>query len=106
MSLEYLPGNARIWTFVASRELNEEERKDLEMMLKDFVSSWKAHGNDLLAGFEINLNCIAVVGVDESHELPSGCSIDKAFRLLREFGDQKGLDFFNRLLIVKKQNEK
>jgi hypothetical protein len=41
--------------------------------------------------------------VDESQTPPSGCSIDKVFRLLQEFGSVNGLDFFKRTLTARKK---
>jgi hypothetical protein len=41
-----------------------------------------------------------VVAVDESVEAPSGCSIDKVFRLLSDFTTATGIDLLNRLLLL------
>jgi hypothetical protein len=45
------------------------------------------------------LNNVLVVAVDESKEPPSGCSIDKVFKLLKSQQEKNGLDFFQRTLI-------
>ena len=101
MSLKYLPDASRLWLFAANRPMEDNELEQLNNLLTDFVSGWKAHGSDLSAGFDVVHKGIVVVAVDESVAPPSGCSIDKVFRLLKEFGDQHGLDFFNRLNLVK-----
>lgn len=99
MSLQGLPDTSRIWLFAADRVLSESESEALQQELQLFVAEWQAHGADLTAGFELRYGTCLVIAVDESQAAPTGCSIDKAFRLLQRFGAQYGLDFFNRLLL-------
>ena len=95
MSLERLPDNSRVWLFGSDRLLNDEEKSSLSIELQEFVSSWKAHGAELAASFEILHDCILIVAVDESVTPPTGCSIDKVFKLL----EKQASNWFNRLLI-------
>ena len=95
MLLEHLPDSSRVWIFAANRPLEESEIFDIKSLLKSFVDQWQSHGKDLCAGFEIIHESIIVVAVDESQEPPSGCSIDKVFRLLA----QTNIDFLQRTLL-------
>lgn len=95
MSLERLPDNSRVWFFGSDRLLNDEEKSSLSIELQEFVSSWKAHGAELAASFEILHDCILIVAVDENVTPPTGCSIDKVFKLL----EKQASNWFNRLLI-------
>ena len=95
MSLERLPDNSRVWFFGSDQLLNDEEKSSLSIELQEFVSSWKAHGAELAASFEILHDCILIVSVDESVTPPTGCSIDKVFKLL----EKQASNWFNRLLI-------
>ena len=99
MILSGLSPASRIWIFQSDRVMNEQEEEQLSAQLKDFISGWKAHGVELLADAEILHSSVVVVGVDESKEPPSGCSIDKAFGVLKSFGGTHAIDFFNRLLV-------
>lgn len=105
MGLLHLPESSRIWIFTANRKFTDYESTMLAAELDIFVSSWKAHGNALSAGFDICYGCQIIIGVDENAEVPSGCSIDKAFRLLQNFGTNHDLDFFQRTAIVKVEGE-
>ena len=100
MSLQHLSPNSRVWFFISNRPLTSEEANALSGQLHGFVGQWQAHGKDLSAGFGIFWNALVVVAVDESVEMPTGCSIDKVFKLLQEFGSQNHLDFFTRLLVL------
>jgi hypothetical protein len=97
--LKLLPPHARLWLFLADQPLSEHQERRLRIELSDFTGSWKSHGHALSAGFDILYRQIVVIAVDQQAEAPSGCSIDKAFRLLQEFGRIEHLDFFNRLLV-------
>jgi hypothetical protein len=93
--ISHLPGNSRVWFFGAHRNLTDLEVNQLREQLTNFVGDWKAHGAALNAGFEIIHNVAVIIAVDESQASPSGCSIDKAFKLLQ----QSEIDFFQRTLI-------
>ncbi|MFN5890558.1 MAG: hypothetical protein ACK448_09190 [Bacteroidota bacterium] len=99
MILGQLPASSRIWIFQSDRLLVDEEESALLEELKKFVSGWQAHGVGLTADAEILHSSIVVIGVDESKEPPSGCSIDKAFGLLKLFSEPSRIDFFNRLIL-------
>jgi len=100
MSAQHLPESSRVWVFFANQHLAEAAEQQLHVALEQFVQGWKAHGNALTAGYEIVAHTAVIVAVDEAAESPSGCSIDKAFRLLTEFGASHNIDFFNRLLLT------
>lgn len=95
MLIPSLPGSSRVWVFAANRLLSESEIHDISFLMRSFTEQWKSHGSELSAGFEIIHESIIIVAVDESKEPPSGCSIDKVFRLL----SQTNIDFFQRMLI-------
>ena len=48
-----LPDDSRVWIYQANRSFTEDEIRDIEIKLEDFIRSWTAHGKDLQAGFKI-----------------------------------------------------
>lgn len=100
MSLARLSSDSRVWFFIADRPLTAPEEQQLQALMTEFVNGWKSHGSALLAGFELRWHTLLTVAVDESVESPSGCSIDKVFRLLQDFSSATGIDFLNRLLLL------
>lgn len=105
MSIAHLSPSSRVWFFIADRPLNANEAAQLNQTMTEFVSGWKSHGSALLAGFELRWNALLTVAVDESVEAPSGCSIDKVYRLLTDFTTATGIDFLNRLLLLVPEGE-
>lgn len=93
--LPSMPDASRVWLFGAQRVLTPSEASNLETEMSQFVSGWQAHGKDLLAGFGLLFHSVLVVAVDESKEPPSGCSIDKVFKLLQLQQRKKRFGFFN-----------
>ncbi len=89
---------ARVWIYQANRSLTHDEVSTLTETLIAALDGWEAHGLALTASGKIFLNRFVVIAVDESKELPSGCSIDKSTRWMQEIGGQWGIDFFDRSL--------
>jgi hypothetical protein len=96
--------NSRVWIYPASRELTLVESEVILNELKPFVQSWDSHGTPLKADVIILENQFVVIGVDEDIESPSGCSIDRSVKKMKELGQQLSIDFFNRLKMVVKNN--
>jgi hypothetical protein len=95
MLIPNLPAHSRVWVFASNKLLSEAEIQDVSLLMSSFTAQWQSHGTQLLAAFEIIHECVLIVSVDESVEPPSGCSIDKVFRLL----NQTNIDFFQRTLL-------
>jgi len=92
-----LPDTARIWVYQSDRELNPAQAEAMSQVLKDFVDEWTRHGEDLKGSFAILHNHFIVIGVDESFNQVSGCSIDASTKVFKRFEQQFGIDLFNKL---------
>jgi hypothetical protein len=92
-----LPDTARIWVYQSDRELNASQTEEMSQVLKDFVEEWTRHGKDLKGSFAILHNHFIVIGVDESFNQVSGCSIDASTHVFKRFEQQFGIDLFNKL---------
>ena len=101
-----LKGNGRVWIHAANRNLTSEELSTIKSKFAQFCATWDAHGNSLLAEFEIAHNQILILAVDEDHESASGCSIDKATEVFKGIDEAYNLDLFNRMNLTFLNNEK
>lgn len=90
--------SARVWIYQANRNFSDEEVGILTETLKAALENWEAHGHPLTASGKIFEHRFVVIAVDESKELPSGCSIDKSVHWLQEIGSRLNVDFFDRSL--------
>ena len=95
MILPELPEDSRVWIFGAAQLLEATHLDLLKTQMDKFVSDWSAHGAQLSAGYSILHDSILIVAVDENVAPPTGCSIDKVFKLLGNFP----VDFLQRMLV-------
>jgi hypothetical protein len=95
----------RVWTFIIGRDLNEQEMQHLQHMGEQFVKTWTAHEQALVAEFSIVNKRIVVVKVNESVHEASGCSIDKLSYFIKQAEKQFNTEMLNRLLVALKTPE-
>lgn len=88
--------NARLWVYQADRALTPDEVTSVEQALQSALNGWAAHGHPLLSSARVVDSRFVLVAVDESHALPSGCSIDASVHFLQAIGRQFNIDFFDR----------
>ena len=86
----------RLRNYIANRKFTLEEHKSISTMLNEFVENWAAHGNKLKAGYVIFDNQIIQIYVDQNYEMASGCSLDKATKIIQEIDSKFSLDLFDR----------
>jgi len=82
VSFEKLDPDSRIWIYQSSKKLNEEEKEFITEKTELFLIEWTAHGHDLEAAMQIQYDQFLIIGVNESVNEASGCSIStrSAFR--------------------------
>lgn len=95
----------RVWIYVISKELSNEQLQMLSENCKNFVAGWTAHEIKLAASFEIFKKRLLIFKVDESAYNASGCSIDKLQRFVKEQEIHFNIELLNRLLVVYDKNE-
>lgn len=88
--------NSRLWIYQASRALTDHEVSLINQTLEAAIDGWEAHNQPLLAAVKVFHERFVVIAIDESHEAPSGCSIDKSVHWLQELGTRLNVDFFDR----------
>lgn len=96
---EQLSNESKVWIYASQVAFTNEQIAIISNELMQFTDSWQAHGVELRASYEINHNHFIVIGVDESHHAPSGCSIDKSVQVIKSIESQLGIDLMNRLVV-------
>jgi hypothetical protein len=97
--------NSRVWIYQSDRELNENEKEQIEQALNDFTGQWQAHGHQLAATSEIRYNRFIILLVDEEQAGATGCSIDKSVSLMKQFEQKFNINLFDRFNIAFRKNE-
>lgn len=83
----------RILIFPASRPFNTYEQIEIEALLKEFISQWKAHGVPLSADYQIEYKHFIIINIDENIEPASGCSIDALSSFIKDLDSKYKLGF-------------
>ncbi|MEO7041773.1 MAG: hypothetical protein ABI035_05910 [Gemmatimonadaceae bacterium] len=85
-----LPNDARVWIFGSADELSRDDAATLLKSVDKYLEDWRAHGSPLTAAREWRDNRFLTIGVDQSEENASGCSLDALFRVLQALEKQIG----------------
>ncbi len=101
-----LNNSSRVWIFQSDKIISDEKIDLIKSELKTFLPNWSSHGNELKCSFDIKFNLFIIIGVDSSVNNASGCSIDTLTNFIFEIQSKINLNFFNRLAIAYKLNDK
>lgn len=102
---EQFPDQSKIYLFQSNRALNSDEMKELDEKLTDFTKDWASHGDQLMADGKVINKYFSIIAVNDATIQPSGCSLDVLTNLIRQFGDKKGIDFFDRMKLTIREGE-
>lgn len=95
----------RIWIYQADRLLTADEETTLLKRLGEFTAEWNAHGHQLSASAEIRYHLFIILAIDQTVTMPSGCSIDKSVRLLKELEQELNISLFDRMQIAYRERD-
>ena len=95
----------KIWIYVLSKELSDQELQKFLQKCKDFTGSWTAHDQPLSGSFELYKDRLLIIKVDESAYNASGCSIDKLQRFIQQLEKEFDIQLLNRLLVALEVNK-
>jgi len=100
-----LADNSKVWIYQSNREFTMGEVEEIEAVLEDFISTWKRHGDDLKASYQIRYNQFIILAVDESFNGISGCSIDASTNLMKQIENKYQVELFNKMNTAFKDGE-
>ena len=100
-----LPDHARVWIYPSNRELTKSEISKIENLAEDFLNQWTSHGADLQAGLHLPYDRFIVLGLNESIQSTSGCSIDASVRFIQSLEADFDIVLLDKMNVTfKKQN--
>lgn len=96
VDIDKMPADARVWIYQASQKLNSQEKQKLQQKIQDFLDTWDTHGTPLKAAWTMLYDRFLVLVVDDKITSPSGCSIDKSVRFLKDMEEELGIAFLEK----------
>jgi len=100
-----LPNESRIWIYQSNRPFKQEEIQQIEEELTQFIQQWTAHGANLKAGFEIKHKRFIIIGLDQSQQGATGCSIDASVHFIQQLEKKYEVDLLDKMNVTFKQGE-
>jgi hypothetical protein len=88
--------SSRVWIYQSNRLFQLSEVFDIEDMLKEFVSTWKSHGDKVKGYANLFFGQFIIIMADESATGVSGCSTDSSVRLIKGIEEQFNVQLFDR----------
>ncbi|WP_194767654.1 ABC transporter ATPase [Tamlana sp. I1] len=100
-----LPEESRVWIYQANRSFSEEEIEEIQSKLNVFIENWAAHGSDLQAGYTIKYKRFIVIGLDQTANKATGCSIDSSVNFIQQLEKDYNVDLMDKMNVSYKQGE-
>ncbi len=95
-----LPENSRIWIYPADRPFSNSEVEAIKNKTELFLEKWTAHGVELQAGIDIPYDRFIVLGLNESVQSASGCSIDASVHFIQSLEQEFGLSLLDKMNVT------
>jgi hypothetical protein len=102
---ENLPEDARIWIYQSNKRLTENQTIEISDKLKTFLNQWAAHGQDLMAAFEIKYDRFITIGLNQAANKATGCSIDSQVQFVQALEKEYNIDLLDKMNVSFKQGE-
>ncbi|WP_335964390.1 ABC transporter ATPase [Galbibacter sp. PAP.153] len=96
---------ARVWIYQANRSFTEDEIKELNQKITNFIEQWTAHGAHLQASFEIRYKRFIIIALDQEFNAASGCSIDASVRFIQELEKEYHVDLLDKMNVSYRQGD-
>lgn len=100
-----LPDESRVWIYQANRSFSEDEINEINSRLDVFIENWTVHGSDLQAGYTLKYKRFIVIGLNQSVNSASGCSIDASVHFIQQLEKDFNVDLLDKMNVSYKQGE-
>jgi hypothetical protein len=101
---DQLPENSRVWIYPADRVFTKPEVEAIKNKTNFFLDKWTAHGAELQAAVNIPFDRFIVLGLNESVQSASGCSIDASVHFIQSLEQEFGLILLDKMNVTYRYN--
>lgn len=99
-----LPETSRIWIYQSNRSFTDREVAEIEQKLHNFLTQWTAHGATLEAACELRYCRFIVIGLNQSTNAASGCSIDASVHFIQQLEKEYDIDLLDKMNVSFRKN--
>ena len=94
-----LANDSRIWIYQSSKELTDDETKNISLELNEFINSWESHGKPVLSGYQIKYNRFIIIAAESSIDV-SGCSIDSSVNFIQKLETKYKIELLDKMNVA------
>ena len=87
---------SKVWIYQSNRLFTISEALQTEEILNDFISNWTSHSQNVKVFAKLFFDQFIVIMADETTSSVGGCSIDSAFRVIKEIEKKASVALFDR----------
>jgi len=91
-----LDDKSKVWIYQADRFFSDDEMDEIIPAVRQFVTEWVSHSNQLRAYGNLFHHRFICLFVDETNSHASGCSIDSSVRFIKAIGERFNVDMMGR----------
>ena len=102
---DQMPDEARIWIYQSNRKFTDSEVAEIDLLTRDFVEGWAAHGQQHRASYKIAYNRFIILAIDQNIQQASGCSIDASVRFIQSVGEKYNVDLLDKMNVTYRLGE-
>ena len=93
VKFEELAADSQLWVFGSGTELTPAQEELLMSEVNAYLEKWSSHGSPVAGSAEIRDHRFLVIAARSGD--PSGCSVDRIFKLMRDFRSRLGVDLLD-----------
>lgn len=97
---DQLPEHSRVWIYPSDRPFTKSECETIQNKADAFLEQWTAHGADLQAAIDLPHDRFIVLGLNESLQSASGCSIDSSVHFIQSLENELGLSLLDKMNVT------
>lgn len=93
ISFNELSDDAKVWIYIADRQLNVQEVEELKGKIESFLPRWRSEGKEFKSAYELKENQILVVGGETEGFAFSGCTMDALKKTVEKWDEALKVNF-------------
>ncbi len=102
---EDLPNHSKVWIYQSNRKFSDEEFSEIDILLKEFIDNWAAHGTSLEASYNLKYNRFIILAVNQDNQIATGCSIDASVKFIQDLEQKYEVDLLDKMNVTFKTGE-
>ena len=92
--------DSRVWIFQSTDLIIEDKKILIKKDIEFFLNDWTSHGLEIESSYMIKYERFVIISLNDSHNTPSGCSIDKLINFIKYLEKKNNLNFLDRLSVA------